>query len=318
MIDARGPLNQTGIARAFDMNVRALSVFDQVAIVDHTELAGETLFVQTNGVGMETIAKDVTNFLASPRRIAYYVWETLNIPIGDLIALGHYTEIWTASRYCQQALEIGGFDSRMIPHAVERYSYNGNPEQVFKFLMMFDPDSRIKRKNPFLALQAFKEAFGDRKDVQLTIKSRGLLEEQVRELKDCAGDANVKLLNHELLKEQMSHLLSDHDALISLHQSEGFGLAVLEAMAHGMRVIYTDYSAPSEFAVGYPVEFDLKPSEDPFYASAMVAYPRLGSAVEQMKNALADGDVIRWKAFQKSLEYNFASLIGNVGNALHK
>ncbi len=316
MIDAQGPLDQTGIGQAFMSNVKALSAFDTVRVRpdENDQQYGEVLFAQTSAAKLQELTTGA-NFFRYDRRIAFFVWETEELTDEAKIALSSYTEVWTASEYCRKALEAGGFKSQLVPHCVNHYGFNSDPGEVFKFLTIFDSSSRILRKNPYDTVEAFYKAFGNSRQVQLTIKAKGLTREAALILKTYAKDANVKLLNSELGLAEMANLYADHDALISLHQAEGFGLTVLEAMARGMKVIYTDYSAPIEFAVGYRVPFELRPSQDGFYQEALVAFPSVEQAAAAMQCAVLDGNEVRMQAFMQSLNYSFSSLLRSIAKA---
>lgn len=314
MITAQGPLNSTGIAKAFALNVKALGVFDHVQVLSQEDAIGDVLFVQSTSHELKRIS-ETPSFGRYESRVAYYVWETEEIPKSTIEVLQTYDHVWTASRFCAEALlRSGGISSKVVPHCVSVYSLNPLPEREFKFLTIFDSHSRILRKNPFDVVTAFEAAFGNRKDVSLTIKARNLTQEFARVLKRCGPTANIKLINEDLTEEQMENLYAEHDALVSLHQGEGFGLTILEAMARGMKVIYTNWSAPTEFAVGYPVAFRLAPSADDFYKGQLVAHPILDSAVDAFRRAVTDSDEIRVKAFRRSLDYSFSNLIKRVSD----
>lgn len=313
MIDAYGPLNTTGIAKAFTLNVKALGVLDHVNVLQDQPGKGDLLYVHSTAQELQRVSQN-GSFGSYRDRIAYFVWESEVLSDKAKRALENYSVVWTASKFCAKAIEAAGFQCKVVPHAVSTYCFNPRPDAQFKFLTIFDSQSRIVRKNPFDVVRAFQLAFGNRRDVSLTIKAKNLSQDYVRILKNCGPTANIQMINNDLTEEEMENLYAEHDALISLHQAEGFGLTILEAMARGMKVIYTNWSAPTEFAVGYPVEYKLQPSEDDFYEGQLAAKPLLDSAVAQLREAVNDGDDIRAQAFQRSLDYSFSNLIKNIFN----
>ncbi len=59
--------------------------------------------------------------------------------------------------------------------------------------------------------------------------------------------------------EELAQVYNCFDALVFPSGAEGFGMPVLEAMACGVPVVYGNYSAHAEFAVGRPVRVRLVP-----------------------------------------------------------
>jgi glycosyltransferase involved in cell wall biosynthesis len=81
---------------------------------------------------------------------------------------------------------------------------------------------------------------------------------------------------------------------VSLHRSEGFGLAVAEAMYLGKPVISTDWSATSEFvnaSNGCPVRaplVTLERNHGPYAKGSTWADPDPAHAAEPMRRLFAD------------------------------
>ena len=79
------------------------------------------------------------------------------------------------------------------------------------------------------------------------------------------------------------------DCYVSLHRSEGFGLTIAEAMAHGKPVIATAYSGNLEYMTedtSFFVPYGLTPIPrgiDPYPAGGEWAEPDLGAAADLMR-----------------------------------
>ena len=84
------------------------------------------------------------------------------------------------------------------------------------------------------------------------------------------------------------------DCFVSLHRSEGFGLAVAECMYLGKPVISTDWSATAEYLNhdnGYPVRYSLvtlAENSGPYTRGSTWADPDAAHAAEQMRRAMGD------------------------------
>jgi len=84
------------------------------------------------------------------------------------------------------------------------------------------------------------------------------------------------------------------DCFVSLHRSEGFGLAVAECMYLGKPVISTDWSATAEFVTadnGCPVRaplVTLDRNHGPYAKGQTWAEPDVGHAAEWMQRLCAD------------------------------
>ena len=60
------------------------------------------------------------------------------------------------------------------------------------------------------------------------------------------GDGQIRLIDETLSRSQMSALMSEADAFVSLAPCGRFGFGAAEALAAGKAVIATNWSATSE------------------------------------------------------------------------
>jgi glycosyltransferase involved in cell wall biosynthesis len=117
----------------------------------------------------------------------------------------------------------------------------------------FEPQSDPARKNPFAVLDAFNLAFPARGGVGLTNKvNNGTVDGRVHPaLEDLRartrGDKRIVLLEDSLDYDAVLALYASLDVFVSLHRSEGIGLALMEAMALGKPVIATGWSGNMSF-----------------------------------------------------------------------
>ncbi len=234
--------------------------------------------------------------------LGYWYWETEEFPTEWRDRFAYFDEIWVASEFCRSAI---GKDSE-IPVAVvpppvilEGLSLpveaapTGTP---FRFLHVCDVESVPERKNPMGAVRAFARAFPSDRSVSLTIKianadkAPGLVEA----LRKAASGAQVEVDASPAARGDIERLLAGCDAYVSLHRSEGFGLATAEAMALGKPVVATDYSGPHDFldeTTGYPVRWTpavLGRTLGPYPAGTRWAEPDEEHAAAAFRDVVSD------------------------------
>lgn len=91
------------------------------------------------------------------------------------------------------------------------------------------------RKNADGALRIFQEASEGNPDWRLTIKSRGELAKDVRQL--AARDRRIEVVFRDAAPGEVLDLYHAHDCLLWPSRGEGVGLPPLEAMSTGMEVV---------------------------------------------------------------------------------
>lgn len=237
--------------------------------------------------------------------IGVWSWELDTFPPAMHPAFGQVDEIWTISEFCRQAIaEQSPVPVHRIPvpvrdplRGVVRERTAPAPGEPTTFLFVFDYNSVFDRKNPLAAIEAFRQAFGDRTDVRLVVKTINGEKhpgdgERLRMA--AAGDDRIELVERYLSGEEIAALFAGAHAYVSLHRSEGFGLTVAEAMAHGLPVVATDYSGTSEFLTadtGWPVPYRLVPvgpGNEPYPRDARWAEPDIAAAAAALREIADD------------------------------
>lgn len=239
-------------------------------------------------------------------RVGYWAWELPRLPQAWAEIAKLFHEIWTPSAFVAGAVRSAAPEVpvHIVPHplpGVDRVTPErtalGFPDGTFVFLSMFDVRSSATRKNPRAAIEAFQTAFDpDDGSVRLALKVNAQEDGRapVRELEAAAaGWRNIQLIDRVLSDEGALRLLASADAFVSLHRSEGFGMAIAEAMALGRPVIATDWSGNRDFCQQgvIPIPFSLVPVVDPtgVYVAPqdLWAEPDLTAAADAMRR-LAD------------------------------
>ncbi len=234
----------------------------------------------------------------------YWAWELPQAPPLWLRRKTLLDEVWAPSAYTAQALRFGGgAPVRVVPHpvgagdeAAPRDAFRaalGLPLDKFIVAVLFDFRSSLARKNPFGAITAFKQAFGDDPGVLLVIKAqRGDVAPVLRAEIQAVAGSNIRFIDEIWREEDATRLIASADALLSLHRAEGFGLTLAEAMAAGTPVIATHWSGNVDFMQGFEglVSATTTPVQDTqgIYAGQRWAEPDIAQAAALLQRLRAD------------------------------
>lgn len=239
-------------------------------------------------------------------KIGLWAWETMDFP--DLWVPGFelVDEIWAGSNFITESIaKKANVPVINIPYVVDTPKVEANREKFrldpneFVFLFTFDFHSFPERKNPYAALEAFRQAFTPDEPVRLLIKSMNAAKrpEAFDLLRQSAAGSRVTFLDEALDSTSRYELLASCDAYISLHRAEGFGLGMAEAMAYGKPVIATGWSGNMEFMTpwnSFPVDYTLAPLEaaaGPYPKGTMWAVPSIEDAAKKLRLVWEDKEL---------------------------
>jgi glycosyltransferase involved in cell wall biosynthesis len=247
-------------------------------------------------------------FRAGRYNIGYFAWELPDFPDAWLPSFDHFDEIWCPSDFTAAAVrEKSPLPVLTFPHAIAFAAPPEPPEELrprfglppgkFLALTLFDLNSYAARKNPRGAIAAFRGAGLDPRTAGLVVKVHNFagneadfaaLEAELRQL------PGAILLTATLSRADLYALEAACDCLLSLHRSEGFGLAVAECMHLGKPVISTDWSATAEFvtpANGCPVParlVTLEATHGPYARGGTWADPDVAAAAAHLRHLAGD------------------------------
>ena len=259
-------------------------------------------------------------FRADKYNIGYFAWELPEFPGAWTSAFDYYDEIWTPSDFATTAIaQKSPLPVLTMPHAISfarptettatLRARLGLPTDKFLFLTLFDLNSYAERKNPRAVIAAFRLAFAASASARSAgFPSADIVPALVIKVQNVAGNeadfaalrASVAdlpgtvLLTETLSRADIYALEAACDCFVSLHRSEGFGLAVAEAMYLGKPVISTDWSATSEFvnaSNGCPVRaplVTLERNHGPYAKGSTWADPDPAHAAEHMRRLFVD------------------------------
>lgn len=209
-------------------------------------------------------------------RIGYTVFEGTRLEQRSLNLLRQVDEVWVPSQWGRRVLLDNGITDRAIEVVAEGfdpavYSADGCPppspttdsdpcsgttptaerpdDDVFTFVSVgkWEP-----RKGQAMLLRAWAEVFGARRDVRLLalwhnpyVPGFSLLDE-IKRL-ELTAVPNATLLAPLPDAAAVARLYHSADCFVLPSRAEGWGLPMMEAMACGLPVITTDYSAPTDY-----------------------------------------------------------------------
>ena len=235
--------------------------------------------------------------LAPRRTIGYWAWELEDFPPVFDDSFRCCREIWTPSEFCRRAIATRSPHPVLVmPHPIRPNiqqvfgrDYFSIDREKFVFVCMADLLSIAARKNPLGAVLAFRKAAMRMPNAELVVKVSNSSRDVgvMNELRAAAAAGQVRLIDRVLTREETDSLIGCADCFVSLHRSEGFGLAMAEAMALGKPVIATGYSGnvdfmdeESAFLVRYG-RGEVPPGCEPYRAGSLWAEPDLDHAAEQ-------------------------------------
>ena len=190
--------------------------------------------------------------------IGYWAWELPEFPEAWVHHANYFDEIWTPSRFTTEAIAPKlPRPVLTMPHSISfarpagdfRQKY-GLPAGKFLFLFLYDLNSYSERKNPAAVLEAFRRSGLAGRGAALVIKVHNvpLNPADFERLREAAAALpGTTLITQTLSRTEVYELESACDCFVSLHRSEGFGLALAECMFLGKPVIATDWSGTTDF-----------------------------------------------------------------------
>lgn len=246
----------------FDIDLQLPHGFDDGSLNDY--LGSETpygihlLFVNPDYLD-DAIKRIGKTRLSGGYVIACWFWELEVIPPAWLSALELVDEIMVSSKFVETAFRrVTDKPIFRVPlplgevpdSGLTRADFGLSPN-TFVFLVTFDFNSWLDRKDPFSVVEAFVRAFPrERNDVQLLIKSSNGYrhpEPFLRLLKAADADSRILVRDEVIDRAHVQAMQRCVDGYVSLHRAEGFGLGLAESMRLGKPVIATAWSGNVDF-----------------------------------------------------------------------
>jgi glycosyltransferase involved in cell wall biosynthesis len=272
--------------------------------INNIKLDGEKIKVTRNDPDTKIqlfMGSNPGQFHPNQYKIQMTQWESTLAPASWKKFAENYNEFWTANQFGANAIIRSGVPANKVfvyEHGIDGSIWTpklrGQNDKV-RFLHV---DSDNPRKRSDLALWAFKKAFGDNPNYELTLKyslkknkyydtfdnSKVDWNDPVIMEKHGRWDNNVRYIEEITSTEDLVKIYHYHDVLVYPSEGEGFGFIPLQALATGMPVISTGVWASYEkYFNGNTIDSNLGPSTfmNHYPGKCVIPIPR--STVELMK-----------------------------------
>ncbi|AMU97288.1 glycosyltransferase [Xanthomonas citri] len=234
------------------------------------------------------VAADVCSRLLYPPRIAdmdsrfnllhAYAWEESAVPEAWVADFNEFVQgISALSTHVVKTLVDSGVAIPLgvcgagVDHWESIAAAEGASLQQrgFSFLHV---SSCLPRKGVDVLLQAYGDAFSDRDDVSLIIKTFANPQNEIRRLLHDARRAradfpHVILIEEDVDSASLKRLYSQCDVMVAPSRAEGFGLPLAEAMLSGLAVITTAWGGQCDFCndqTAWLIDYTFAPAETVF------------------------------------------------------
>lgn len=205
------------------------------------------------------------------------------------------TVICVSSSLARDVIALGEVEPdrvRVVPNTYDetRFRYVERPPGTGRTVRFVSTGSLVPVKGHDILIEAFAQAVRRGLDATLDIVGEGPervrlermiaergLRERVRLLGRLTGDALIRALEQA-------------DAFVLASRREGFGVAIIEAMATGLPVVVTNAGGPSDIVTGEGMGVLVAPGDAGAFADAMVRVAHAIDAFDREAIARSIGD----------------------------
>jgi glycosyltransferase involved in cell wall biosynthesis len=230
-------------------------------------------------------------------------WESTKVPPHWKDFAKGYDEWWTANDFGKQAFIDSGIPEEKVyvfEHGVDSTLWQPKLRGQNGAVRFLHIDSGSPRKRADLAKAAFKKAFGDNPNYEITFKHSHIPSSGVdwNNPKTMATHGeweskNIRHIRENMSTEDLVKLYHYHDAIIYPSEGEGFGMIPMQALATGMPVISTGrWCSYERYLNNNIIDSHIGQSEiqETYTRFGDVVVPNLDSMVELMRSVAKNID----------------------------
>lgn len=190
-------------------------------------------------------------------KIGYTMLEVTGLPDEWVRQANEMDEVWVPSHFNKKTFHESGVTRpiHVIPLGVDTNYFNPRIKSFpvtddYKFLTVFEWG---ERKAPETLIKVFNDTFKATDPVVLLCKANVTdpaidIHAVLKEMDLSPDGGRIEfILNKYLPYHQLGSLYRSADCFVLTSRGEGWGMPILEAMACGVPVIATNWSAPTEF-----------------------------------------------------------------------
>ena len=207
--------------------------------------------------------------------IQWIVFESTRVPEVIMQTMLRADVVWVPSDWGRDTLIANGMDADrvdVVPEGVDTSRYHPWGYRPTKSVCRFLTVGKFEqRKSQLETIEAWAQAFGQRQDIELIVKTGyfGSSDAKAQKLANWIqwlDLKNVHVIWGDLDDNALLNLYCSTDVFVLPSRGEGWGLPIIEAAAMGLPVVTTWYSGHTQYLEAssvVTVDFDLEPIDCP-------------------------------------------------------
>lgn len=239
-------------------------------------------------------------FIDGVYKIGYHPWESTKLKPGWVKIMNQCDEIWTPSPLIAEWYRADGITVPVYvyEHGVDATTWTPKRRKVEDKMRFLHVGLEAARKGGSETMRAFRTAFPNNDDVELTMKT-------IQDGWDVEYIGRAHILNERLSLPALVNLFHEHHVFVYPSYGEGFGLNPLQAIATGMPTItvpawapYKEFLDPELNISSILVKTQWSRSHHP----GKMFKPKFDDIVDHMRYAYENYDKVECTAHQRTLD----------------